>query len=493
MDCGKPGPNNIWNAVFLIALCLAAILAGCYFVKAADAEEYAFTVGNFFLYVFLPLILPATLFFFLSRRGMPIARNCGWFLFCLAGAILIFIPVFSAWAGGLRWTWGIAFSICWAVGTLCLAIGLFWLSSRFKNIVSGALCLLASIFLAYFAGESFFLLTGQPRDGRWRDHAHSKYVLEGKAVKFLPVRNTQIGPFPARPDTPQGAAVHRELRYDRELFDALYTLNDKNRRITPPAAGQHLADLMVFGCSFTFGYGLNDDQTWPWLLARDLGPAWKVENYGVNGFGAQQMLAMLEENMVDMPTAPIREALFLAINGHISRNSGLFPMDSVSYELLENGELVRGKMTNESPLRALVDWQHVLNGSQLAREISQRSVAWLERQLRPGQIKTFVAILEKSARILRSRYGASLAVLLWPDIEELAPLLKERGINVLLARKMLRDFDSAGATAYHIVPYYEGHPNLKATTELAAGLAAYYRDIEKKMLSGPGFSDGAEK
>ncbi len=67
--------------------------------------------------------------------------------------------------------------------------------------------------------------------------------------------------MPLRPDTPEGAAVHRELRYDLELFDARYTLNAKNHRITPPANDKPLAGLMIFGCSFTFGYGLNDDQT----------------------------------------------------------------------------------------------------------------------------------------------------------------------------------------------------------------------------------------
>lgn len=484
--------------LFLTGLCLAAILAGCYLFMPSDAsDEYAYTINVIFQFGFIPLSLLTAILFYLSRRGTPVAcfmaRNCGWFLFCFAGILLISYPVFSPWAGGVNWKLGIVFSICWALGTLCMAIGLFWLSSRFKNLLAGLFCLFASIFLAYFVGETAFLLTPQPRDGRWRDHAHSKYVLEGKAIEFLPVQNTKIGPMTRRPDTPEGAAAHKELRYDHELFDVCYTLNEKNRRITPPANERPLAELMVFGCSFTFGYGLNDDQTWPWLLAKELGPGWHVENYGSNGFGAQQMLAMLEENMVEMPATPVREALFMAINGHIPRNSGLFPMDSVSYDLREDGELVRGKMTNESPLRILVDGQHILNGSQLAREMSDRIVAWLTRQLRPEQTRTFVAILEKSARILRSKYKTQLTILLWPDIEDLAPLLENKGFKVLLVRDILKEFDSAGVTAYHIVPYYEGHPNLKANTELAAGLAAYYRDVEKKALSGPADAGNEKK
>ncbi len=141
VDCDKPLKKNKWNLLFLTGLCLAATLAGCYLLMPSDAsEEYAYTVNSLFRFGFIPLLLLTAILFYLSRRGTPaacfMARNCGWFLFCFAGILLISYPVFSPWAGGAHWSLGITFSICWAMGTLCMAVGLFWLSSRFENLLA---------------------------------------------------------------------------------------------------------------------------------------------------------------------------------------------------------------------------------------------------------------------------------------------------------------------------------------------------------------------
>ena len=48
--------------------------------------------------------------------------------------------------------------------------------------------------------------------------------------------------------------------------------------------------LNFFGGSFAFGFGLNDNETMPYLLQKYL-KNWKIENYGINGYGVHQMLA----------------------------------------------------------------------------------------------------------------------------------------------------------------------------------------------------------
>ncbi len=66
--------------------------------------------------------------------------------------------------------------------------------------------------------------------------------------------------------------------------------------------------------------------------------------------------------------------------------------------------------------------------------------------------------------------------MLWPGIEEAAPLLEKEGIPVLLAQDFLPSYTGNGLP-YHIVPHIETHPNEKAANELAAGLADYYRRV----------------
>ncbi len=67
------------------------------------------------------------------------------------------------------------------------------------------------LLLPIFVGEDGVLLTSRSQ-GRTGATMPSKYVLEGKQLNFS-CPEYEIGPMPLRPDTPEGAAVHRELRW----------------------------------------------------------------------------------------------------------------------------------------------------------------------------------------------------------------------------------------------------------------------------------------
>ncbi len=70
------------------------------------------------------------------------------------------------------------------------------------------------------------------------------------------------------------------------------------RRITSPAQEEKpdgRDQVVVVGDSLTYGYGLSDEETWPWLLQERL-PCSRVLNYGAPGYGTYQCLLMLEES-----------------------------------------------------------------------------------------------------------------------------------------------------------------------------------------------------
>ncbi len=60
------------------------------------------------------------------------------------------------------------------------------------------------------------------------------------------------------------------------------------------------ATVHVFGDSFTFGEGVNDDETALHLLAERLAGRWNVRNYGVSGYGVAQMLLSLMKHDEDI-------------------------------------------------------------------------------------------------------------------------------------------------------------------------------------------------
>lgn len=470
-----PARLKIWISN-ICALC-AAVFFLLHMTLPQDASpEYTYTVK-----ILVQWFLPFVLIVALVTRGSVICLFrvvCRrWKIVAVAGVVCLLIPLLAPPAGQLSWRIGYLLSACWMTGTLCAAIVFFTVAARINNMLSGGLCLIGSLALAFSMMEGYLLFLPQVEDGLLDDSRHSKYVLSKQAV--FPAENfsiTSIGTFPKATGSFEFVA-HRALKFDRELFDVRYGFDAQGRRVTQASDGSPRADLLLFGCSYTFGHGLEDTETWPWKLGKLLGPAWRISNYAFNGFGPQQMLTRLEEGMVEEPSAPERAALFLAIEHQIRRNSSLFYMHSVRYALRADGRLERDGFSSDPPYAILFFLPKYFNGSQLVRQISNFVTEYLVKQHHDEFLKTYLAILEESARLLREKYKASLTVLLWPDVEYIEPELRQRGIATLRARDLLPDWDNTKGAAYRIHPKWEWHPNAKAASELAEGLARYFRQL----------------
>lgn len=53
-------------------------------------------------------------------------------------------------------------------------------------------------------------------------------------------------------------------------------------------------EIWILGCSFTFGWSINDEETFAWRLQEWL-PKYRVKNYGTNGYGTIHGLIQLED------------------------------------------------------------------------------------------------------------------------------------------------------------------------------------------------------
>jgi hypothetical protein len=79
-------------------------------------------------------------------------------------------------------------------------------------------------------------------------------------------------------------------------FDVTVSVNAQGLRGRAPAAVEKAAGttrIAIFGCSQTFGSGVEDDETFSALLAASL-PGTEVLNFGVHGYGTDQMLLRWE-------------------------------------------------------------------------------------------------------------------------------------------------------------------------------------------------------
>jgi hypothetical protein len=83
------------------------------------------------------------------------------------------------------------------------------------------------------------------------------------------------------------------------LFDRICTIDSTGLRVAPPYRHDGLAGtVLFFGCSFTFGEGLKDDETQPFQVGAQSGGRDRTFNFGFQAYGPHQMLAAMEHGMV---------------------------------------------------------------------------------------------------------------------------------------------------------------------------------------------------
>jgi hypothetical protein len=78
-------------------------------------------------------------------------------------------------------------------------------------------------------------------------------------------------------------------------YDVVYSVEGGQRRTSQREIGGPA--LITAGCSFTFGHGLIDADTWPWLLQEHL-PDVHVMNVGCMGYGTDQALMAAERQVL---------------------------------------------------------------------------------------------------------------------------------------------------------------------------------------------------
>jgi hypothetical protein len=177
---------------------------------------------------------------------------------------------------------------------------------------------LASVLLLLTEGLFHFLNRAQPKDPRVYEH-----LEEGQSGNSIDVdfhqRDALLGYKPA----PNRRLVSKMMLSGRQIYSVTYSTNAHGWRVSPVSAGRK-ADRFVlfFGCSFTFGQGLQDDQTLP-FYAGQLASGYRPYNFGVMGYGPQQMLALLQDGSIKREVGEKEGILiYVFIDDHMNRLIG---------------------------------------------------------------------------------------------------------------------------------------------------------------------------
>ena len=117
--------------------------------------------------------------------------------------------------------------------------------------------------------------------------------------------------------------THIPGRYTVFFWDTAFAATHlpNTLRVTQPVESYNDSrtkeEVWIFGCSFTHGWGLQDNETYPWLLQQRM-PEYEFVNFGVGGYGSIHSLIQFREALKNKTP---RVAVLAYANFHDERNT----------------------------------------------------------------------------------------------------------------------------------------------------------------------------
>lgn len=303
-------------------------------------------------------------------------------------------------------------------------------------------------------------------------------VLEIEAPSYSDgyrVRDDVLGTAPVRGVQAHSTKTERGVR----LYDVTYTIDVKGLRAAPPVKnGESPSCILFFGCSFTFGEGLQDTETLPFQVGIHSGGQYRTFNFGFHGYGPHQMLAAIEHGLVRRVVDCRPEyAIYQALPHHVVRVAGkvFFGQHAPRYKIGSDG-IVRltghfddGKKVS-SPLEKEVRWH--LGKSTIYRFLER----FLENQnehVSRDDIRLLLAIVRRSKDLISAEYpGIKFHVILWQNWQEEAVIYRElqdgfrqMNIPIHLVEDILPGY-TVDSPKY-VLSTIDKHPNVLANRILA--------------------------
>jgi hypothetical protein len=266
--------------------------------------------------------------------------------------------------------------------------------------------------------------------------------------------------------------VRCEVLYDnKQLWDVHYSSDEFGRRTTTQVSESEPKQFAVFfGCSYLFGEGSNDDETIPSQFSM-AAPQFRSYNYGVPGYGTQQMLAIIESGKLKQE---IKEEQGIGVylylpEVHESRVIGemeivnSFGADFPYYYLDKEKHLQRNAQFSSG--RKLTNTIYSVLGKSRTRQYF--GLNFPRRQEAHYQLTA--ALIERSAKLFKEQFSNSdFYVAVFPN--QLPTPLRLTELTKTLSVKLIdlsAIFDSSSSLNQFVG---DGHPTPVANRNFAAAL-----------------------
>lgn len=247
------------------------------------------------------------------------------------------------------------------------------------------------------------------------------------------------------------------------LFDGLSVINSYGYRNT---SGDEKADsaYIFLGCSFMFGFGLNDDETVPYYFSEANDFASAIANLGVSGYGPHQSLRDLELDYHLSRTAirsdAVKGIFFTFIDDHQRRIADPVLLDA-PYFMLENGTLVYKGLYGDN---LHVASRHprlsmLVTRSRILSALVQKLVLTRGSEEVARRWETAFALFGSMDKLCRDRYGVGVTFLYWDNDLEVVSKARAHGLDVVFIDDILGPGWRLEAVKYYS---FDGHPSAYA-------------------------------
>lgn len=244
---------------------------------------------------------------------------------------------------------------------------------------------------------------------------------------------------------------HTRYLNGNALFQAQYTTNAHGLRQMPFAERTDIPCILFFGGSFTFGWGVNDVETYPYQVALQTEGDYQVHNFAISAAGPQQMLQAIEQGFVAEVIGACQPhyIFYLTIPDHVVRAVGIpeYSWHSARYILDDTGHLIQAGV-HPAPYD---HWPYPLRyiGWQLDKSRIYKNLFLRPRAVTAQDFEVYLAIMQQSQQLLLEQYPtATFHILVWGSERETSPFVQS----------LIETFDEGPATLHPLREALVTHP-----------------------------------
>ncbi len=233
-------------------------------------------------------------------------------------------------------------------------------------------------------------------------------------------------------------------------------------------------NVLLYGCSVTFGFGLNDFETLAWKLQENF-PEFRIMNLAVPGFGTLQSVLDFEKRVKEGLRAKLVLYVFPAF--HEPRNVGQSAYLRASAKNSSKGNVNAPRCTLNAldrscqriPTESYYAELPFRHNFALVHLVEDVYVALRDRDREQHSREITQSLLIQFSELSKEAEGEFIVLLYDEGSLEYKPFLREHGIEFFQLYEPRYDY-----TQFRLPN--DGHPNAKLTSEWAAKLEPFLKE-----------------